>query len=327
MRSVLVLIITICLFGGIIAQSTPTPAPTKTDVPDSISTPIEEGTDRSPRTLTQADMRVITGNVQRPNGMVWHNGMLYIVCTGDWTIYEVDAETGSTRTYIYGVRNGHMLYAEQEANQPLTLWVPDFNTNQFLRVNATRSPQVVHSGIDAPWGMTLFDEEYFLVTSLNSNSIHLINRDGDEAMVVDELRSPTGITSDGDFIYFANSGSARRSIEWFSRDEIDLDTNVETFSEITPQPLVSGLQNVTSLTVANDGYLYFAYSIGTRGVVGRIQPEQCRENGCTNDLVEIVLYTELAAPLAGLTISPDMKLYIHTMFRPEIYWVQLPIVD
>jgi hypothetical protein len=326
MRGILVLIITICLLSGVIAQSTPSPAPTKTEVPAQQATEINtpDEVTRQSLTLTQADMQVITGNVQRPNGMVWHNGMLYIVCTGDWTVYEVDAETGSTRTYIYGVRNGHMLYAEEETNQPLTLWIPDFNTNQFLRVNATRSPQVVHSGIDAPWGMVRFDEERFLVTSLNNNSIHLIDRDGNESIVIDELRSPTGIAGDADFIYFANSGSARRSIEWFSRDEIDLTS--ETPVDMEARPLVGGLQNVTGLTIAGD-HLYFAYSIGTRGVVGRVQPDECRDNGCTNDQVEIVLYTELAAPLAGLTISPDMKLFVHTMFRPEIYWVQLPTSD
>jgi hypothetical protein len=76
--------------------------------------------------------------------------------------------------------------------------------------------------------------------------------------------------------------------------------------------------------LGSDGKLYFAYSLGTRGVVGRVDPEVCRLNGgCTNDQVEVVLYTELAAPLAGLTLSPDMKLYVHTMFSPDIYWVQI----
>jgi hypothetical protein len=31
----------------------------------------------------------------------------------------------------------------------------------------------------------------------------------------------------------------------------------------------------------------------------------------------------LAAPLAGMTLSPDMHLYIHSIFSPEIYWVDL----
>ena len=89
------------------------------------------------------------------------------------------------------------------------------------------------------------------------------------------------------------------------------------------KPLVTGLQNTTGVVMAPDGYLYFAYSLGTRGVVGRVNPNECRENGCTNDQVDIVIFTELAAPLAGLTISPDMRLYVHTIFSPDIYWVQL----
>jgi hypothetical protein len=70
--------------------------------------------------------------------------------------------------------------------------------------------------------------------------------------------------------------------------------------------------------------LYFAYALGTRGVVGRVDPEFCMENGgCSNDQVEVVLFTELAAPLAGLTFSDDMRLFVHTIYRPEIYWVQI----
>lgn len=87
---------------------------------------------------------------------------------------------------------------------------------------------------------------------------------------------------------------------------------------------MTGLQNTTNLNLASDGYLYFTYALGTRGVVGRVNPAVCHENGgCTHDQVEIVIYTELATPLAGLTISPDMQLYIHSMFSPDIYWVQL----
>jgi hypothetical protein len=86
---------------------------------------------------------------------------------------------------------------------------------------------------------------------------------------------------------------------------------------------VSGLQNVSVLAMGGDGYLYFAYALGTRGVVGRIQPEQCQESGCTADQVEIVVFTELQAPLAGLAISPDMELFIHTIYRPEIYRIKI----
>jgi hypothetical protein len=76
--------------------------------------------------------------------------------------------------------------------------------------------------------------------------------------------------------------------------------------------------------LGSDNRLYFSYALGTRGVIGRVDPEVCIANGgCTSNEIEIVVYTELAAPLAGLTISPDMKLYIHTIFSPDLYWLQL----
>ncbi len=66
--------------------------------------------------------------------------------------------------------------------------------------------------------------------------------------------------------------------------------------------LVSGLQNTTGLQLGTDGMLYFAYALGNRGMVGRVDPQVCLANGgCSNDQVEIVLYSDLSAPLAGLT--------------------------
>src|SRR5262245_15258582 len=55
--------------------------------------------------LTQSDLAILTGNVQRPNGLVFFNEKLYTACNGDFTVYEIDATTASTRTYIWGVRN------------------------------------------------------------------------------------------------------------------------------------------------------------------------------------------------------------------------------
>jgi len=115
------------------------------------------------------------------------------------------------------------------------------------------------------------------------------------------------------------TGSARRGIEWVSKE--DAQNNTEGTASV--KSLVTGLQNTTGVVMAPDGYLYFAYSLGTRGVVGRIDPDECREDGCTNNQVDIVIFTELAAPLAGLTISPDMRLFVHTIFSPDIYWIQL----
>lgn len=306
------------LWGGFLAQTPPTATPTPED-----STIVEETSDVLPfDALTQADLQVITGNVQRPNGMVWFNNKLYVICTGDWTIYEIDSVTGDTRTYVYGTRNGHMLVAESNAQDIVTLWVPDYDTEKLLNVQTVRAPQTTSEGYENPWGIVTLDEESFLVTNLGSGTVVRSTRDGDVSVVAEGFRSPTGIAIDDERVYVANSGSARRSIEWLDK------TAVLAGETATPESLVRGLQSTSGMVFAPDGYLYFAYSLGTRGVVGRVDPVECAEaGGCDNDQVEVVLYTDLSAPLAGLTISDDMRMFVHTMFRPEIYWVQLPMPE
>lgn len=267
--------------------------------------------------FTQSDLSVLTGNVQRPNGFTWFEDHIYAVCNGDWTLYEIEDTTGSTRTFIQGVRNAHTLYSEASETASLNLWIPDYDTNSFLLVNPSRAPQTIASDLQGPWGIDAFDEEHFVITNLTGNNIILIDRAGEITQTQEELRSPTGIVVSEDYIYFANNGSARRAIEWLDK---------ENFMEgdATPQPLVSGLQNVTGVVLGADNYLYFSYALGTRGVVGRVNPEICIENGgCTNDQIDVVVFTELSAPLAGLTLTPDMRVFFHTIYRPEIYWLQL----
>ncbi len=268
---------------------------------------------------TQSDLTILTGNVQRPNGITWFNDYLYTACTGDNTLYELNSVTGETRAYIAGVHNTHSLYAEEDSAGELHIWVPEFETSRFLhiqRIGAT----TVSEDLDGPWGIQYLNEQEFLISNLSANDIVVMNRDGEMREVVSGLRSPTGLAVDDDFIYVANTGSARRAIEWLNRDST-LDA-AESVTET--KPLVTGLQNTTGLVLAPDGYLYFAYALGTRGVVGRVDPAVCRDKGgCDNAEVEIVLYTELTAPLAGLTIAPDMRLFVHSMFSPDIYWLQL----
>ena len=62
---------------------------------------------------------------------------------------------------------------------------------------------------------------------------------------------------------------------------------------------------------------------GTRGVIGRVDPTLCLETGCGNADVEMVVFSDLPAPIA-FTLSPDLRLYLHSRYRPEIYWLQLP---
>lgn len=308
------IILILTLYVGVIGQEDP--QPTKTPEPEEISeNSVDEGDSTFMEPFTQSDLNVLIGNVQRPNGFGWFGDNIYAVCNGDWTLYEINGTTGSTRTYIFGVRNAHDMHIEGTSGADIDIWIPDFDLNALLRVDRTRAPVEIVGGLEGPWGIAYYDDNQFLVTNLSGNSISMISREGEVTNVVGELRSPTGIVYEDGSVYFANNASARRSIEWFEMDE---DTG-----EVEIQPLVSGLQNTTNLVMGPDEKLYFTYALGTRGVVGRVDPQECLDEGCSNDQVEIVLYTELAAPLAGLTISPDMRLFVHTIFRPEIYWVQL----
>lgn len=314
--------ITLCiilLWAGLLAAgdtNTPTPAPSKT--PQPVNTPESRIITERPlaRAFTQEDLSVLVGNVQRPNALAWLDGKLYTVCNGDWTIYQIDVVAETTITYVSGVRDSHQLYAENVDNG-FVVWIPDFEMNTLLQIDQRRTAprRITTQGLDGPWGIVRLDEDHVLVSNLRADNLVSVDEEGNVQTVVTGLRSPAGLAADENAVYVANVGSNRRAIEWLAKNTLT------TTPEL--KPLVSGLQNVSVLAMGSDGYLYFAYSLGTRGVVGRIQPQQCQEGGCTADQVEIVVFTELQAPLAGLAISPDMELFIHTIYRPEIYRVKL----
>jgi hypothetical protein len=182
----------------------------------------------------------------------------------------------------------------------------------------------VATNLQGPWGIAQLNDMQFLVTNLRGNDVVMVG-DNNTKEVITKLRSPTGIAVDDKFIYVANTGSARRAIEWFDAPTARTKTlPIDSEDKTVSHSLVTGLQNVTNIVMGGDGFLYFGYSLGTRGVVGRVDPAQCRENGgCSNDQIQIVVYSELAAPLAGVALSDDMHLYIHSIFSPEIYWVNL----
>jgi hypothetical protein len=297
---------------------TPTPAPTKTPAADITPSPAAEteqtGLASGPfEPLTQSDLQVLTGNVQRPNGIAWYNNFLYTACTGDGTVYEIQSETGETRTYIWGVSNAHTLAVVEDGDE-LQLWVPDYGENRIELVTREGVSAVTEDTLQGPWGIVPLDDENFLVSSLLGNRIDRVNRDGTVELELDGLASPAGLVLEEGLLYVANNGSTRRSVEWY-----DLNTDSDG------GPLVSGLQNATGLQLGADGNLYIAYALGTRGLVGRVDPQACRESGgCTNDQVEVILYSDLATPLAGLAVTPDGRLFVHTMFNPALYWVQIP---
>lgn len=334
LRALLVAVFVLLLASFIVnaQQDSPTPAPSKTPEPEVTET-TEESTEEANvsipastelgRAFTQEDLNVLVGNVQRPNGLVWFDDKLYTACTGDWTLYEIDSVTGATRSLVIGIRNAHALYPEV-TDAGYNLWIPDFELNQFLRVDQRLgAPRTIESdNLNGPWGIAAITDELFLISNVRENNIILADREGNSRPVMTGLRSPAGLARDGDFVYVANNGSARRALEWFSVRELPAEEDDDAVDDIA-QPLVQGLQNVSSVVMGQDGYLYFTYALGTRGVVGRIAPEECRDGGCTNDQVEIVIFSDLQAPLAGLTISDDMRIFMHTIFEPQIYWVNL----
>lgn len=279
----------------------------------------------TPAPLTQNDMQLLSGNVLRPNGMTWHDGYLYVGCNGDFTMYKVDDTTGQTVTYISGIENASTFIIEDTEAEPL-IWVPDFSRDTLTIVDRNQSLASqrvdVVEGLDAPWGIAPTADGSFLITLFRAGEIVRVTREGSVQTVATGFRSPTGIVVDEEgYVYVANHVSTRRAIEWYHVD--DAESGLLTDADM--QQLVQGLQSTTNLTFGPDGYLYFAYALGQRGIVGRVDPTVCREKGgCTNFDVEPVVWTELQAPLVGLNITPDMRLYVHSQYGAEIYWVQLP---
>ena len=263
----------------------------------------------------QDDLELLVGNVQRPNGFTWYDNNLYTVCNGDWTIYKIDDRTGDTITFVFGVRDGNMLLIEDTA-AGYDILAPDPENSTVWKVDQSRSaPSSFTKSVEAPWGIARLDETRYLLTDVRMSSIVEVGVDGTRKDVHSELRSPTGIVRRDEFIYFANGGSARRGIEYFEL------RNDGSYSEV--KSLVSGLQNTTNIVIGGDDMLYFAYALGTRGVIGRIDPALCHESGCSNSDVELVVFSDIPAPLA-ITLSDDLRLFLHSRFRPEIYWLQLP---
>ena len=264
----------------------------------------------------QGDLELLVGNVQRPNGFVWHDGSLYTICNGDWTIYKIDDLTGDTITFVFGVRDGNTLILE-DTEAGFDIWTPDPEVGTLWKVDQKRAaPAAISTELESPWGITRLDSSQFLITDTRVNGIVAVSEDGERSEVHSELRAPTGIVKHGNLVYFANGGSARRGIEYFS---VEADGS---YSDV--KPLVSGLQNTTNLALGSDGKLYFAYALGTRGVIGRIDPTLCHDSGCSGDDVELVVFSDIPAPLA-ITLSDDLRLFLHSRFRPEIYWLQLPL--
>ncbi|WP_119066046.1 hypothetical protein [Aggregatilinea lenta] len=286
------------------AQGGPTPTPAATTTPE----------DDGP--LTQADLVWFTGNVARPNGMVWLDDLIYVICEGDKTIYKLYGTSGATDTYIYGILDAHTLYAEEDGDGNVLLWVPDYRAGKLLLITVG-GVETVASALAGPWGIVPLGSTNFLISDHLAGTVEFISRTGERQTFVEGLARPTGLEYDGSLLYVANSGASERAIEWY-----------ELVATRGDEPhvgdvLVRGLEDVMALRIGPDDKLYFAYDEEGLGVIGRVDPAVCRENdGCGPDEIERVVMTDMDAPLAGLTFAPDGRLFFHERYGERLYWAQ-----
>ena len=287
------------------AQGGPTPTPAATTTPE----------DDGP--LTQADLVWFTGDVARPNGMTWLGDLIYVICEGDKTIYKMYGTSGETDTYIYGILDAYTIYAEEERDGNVLLWVPDYKAGKLLLVTVG-GVESVASALAGPWGLVPLGSTYFLVSDSLSGTVELVSRTGEIETVVEGLARPTGLEYDGSLMYVANSGSSERAIEWYELRAVRGD------KPAVGNVLVRGLDDVMALRFGPDDKLYFAYDEEELGVIGRVDPTVCRENGgCGPDEIERVVMTDMDAPLAGLTFAPDGRLFFHERYGDRLYWAQV----
>ncbi len=276
----------------------------------------QQGTPEARLPLPVDQIHYLTGNVARPNGIGWYANKLYVVCSGDGTVYELDDQTGFTNTYIYGVKDAFSIYPEKGRDGTLYLWVPDAGSRSIVRVTPAEVETIV-SGTGEPWSLIPYDVNSFLVSGLRANTVEQVTRDGERTAWITGLEDPTALVLHREYLYVANTGDLDRSIEWYPLTDIRAG-NPE------PSPMLRGIEGITAMQIFSDGYLYFSYERDGRGLIGRIQPDICRDaGGCRADQVELVLDPRLNAPLAGLMITPDGRMFFHTRYGSVINWVQL----
>jgi hypothetical protein len=286
---------------------------------DPTPTPPPASSSASELPFSQADLVAYDGDVARPNGMVWLDDNLYVICEGDQTIYKLYGTSGVTDTYIYGITDAYAIYAEEQDNGEVHLWVPDYKIGALLRITPARVDTIA-SGMTGPWGIVYLDESTFLISSRLNGTVEFVTRTGEKIPLLQGLSLPTGLSRDDQYLYVANSGDPDRAVEWYP-----LPTS-RSADESDEHLLVSGLARVMNIQVGPDNNLYISYEDDGTGVVGRIDPAECRENGgCTADQVERVITTNMEAPLAGLTFAPDGRLFLHQRYGETLYWMQIDL--
>ena len=159
--------------------------------------------------------------MQRPNGIAWFNNKLYTACTGDGTVYEIDDTTGAdARLHLRHSRMRKRSTSKQDAQNNLTLWVPDYQANTLTKV--TRSGvETVARNLHGPWGIAYVDEQHFLLTNLLEQYASTCSAAmGTIRFCWKTWRRRWGLFMMIETLYVANYGSTRRSIEWYRFDAV-----------------------------------------------------------------------------------------------------------
>lgn len=273
----------------------------------------------TPTALAAEDLTALEPDVQRPNGLTVIDGNIYVACTGDGTLYEVEADSGRTLAYVYGVVDAHTLYAEPVEEGP-SLWIPDYGEGSLKHI-ADHDVETVAEGLEGPWGIAPVEDRGFLVTSQDAGRLSLIGRDGGQTVLLDGLDEPTGVVLDAasGWVYVANAADPDRTVAGYR-----LETLLGNGESATAEPVIRGLERPTGLALDADGQLYVAYEAEGLGLVARVDPAACRDRGgCEAEEVSLIVDTELPAPLAGLTLSSDGRMYLHTAYDGQVYWAQI----
>lgn len=68
------------------------------------------------------------------------------------------------------------------------------------------------TGFNSPWGITS-DGTYLYVADSGSNTVYKVDAGGNKTVISTAFASPTGLTTDGTYLYVTESGGAVKRIQ------------------------------------------------------------------------------------------------------------------
>lgn len=182
--------------------------------------------------VTGAIMETINISIQRPYGMTYSDGKIYIIDNDTKEIVVIDRYTGSTieiielpqeNTYPTGleIQNGTFWY--NDPTSPYAAMSGDLTRNLNHETNTIENYNAVG---EYPSGIA-FDGNYLWSTDNVSQVIHQVDKLTLETIRLIEAPGgiyPNGLTSDGEFLWVANNSSD--SIYQIRINENSVSTNI-----------------------------------------------------------------------------------------------------